>query len=140
MRVLNGLLRWLAVVVIGLATCWPAYGIAALSWQWFPAAPLPILVGDLLWAVVLCLALPLTLHWFRLATVVAIDGICLVVLWWAYSAARFTPNLSEGILVLAFLLFFAFGWWKIATPLWRWANGIVAVQQTGAEHEGGHGG
>lgn len=134
----NGLLRWLVVMGIVLITCWPNYGVGWLSWQALPNYPVPVVVFDLLWIVVLALALPVALHWFRIVTVLAFLALWGVAI---FEVVRFAPSLvSNGgsyVIIAALIAGFLFGWWKIATPLWRWANGIVAVQNTNEpQHHG----
>lgn len=124
-------IRWAIVVLLGLATAWPEWGIAARSWAWFQYAPIPIVLFDLVWAVILSIALPLTLRVFRVVSTVALLALMLTLLYLAYTRApdvllSMPWPVVWGVLVLSSSL----GWWKIATPIWRWSNGIVAVQQT----------
>jgi hypothetical protein len=132
----NGLLRLVAVIVFGAIIAFPTYGLATLLWQWFPVAPIPVAVAALALSVALALALPFTLRLFRYVSTAAIVAICGLGIYVA-SQHWHLDNVWWGF-VGVIVAFAAFGWWKTATPLWRWANGIVAVQQTGETHH--HGG
>lgn len=132
--IFGGLIRWLVVVVIGLATFWPGWGALWLAIAWLPLYPVPVTLLCLVWAIVLALVLPLTLRMFRWITTGAVALICGGAI---YLASTMNQNILTSwpwFMWAVLIAFFAFGWWKIATPLWRWANGIVAVSQTPEHH------
>jgi hypothetical protein len=133
MGIRAALLRWLVCILIGLATFWPDYGVAWLSWRWFSANPAAVALFDLFWLGALATALPLTLRVYRLVTVLAVVGIQAIALFLAYTSF---PDRISGVAPVIWavvIVFSGFGWWRISTPLWRWASGIVAVQTTGLD-------
>lgn len=131
---INGLVRWLVVVIVGLATFWPNWGALWLAISWFPLAPVPVTIAGLAWSIILAIALPFTVHMFRIVTVAAIVLICGFGLYMTYNVNQALVMAMPLWLWAILIVFIAFGWWKIAAPLWRWANGIVAVQQTPEHH------
>jgi hypothetical protein len=132
--ILNGLARWVVVVAMGLVTFWPNWGLLWLAITFGPAYPAPVTVVGMVWVVALSLALPFTLRWFRLvsttALVVSFGG-----------AIYLISTVNHDILTswpwfmwLVLIVFTAFGWLMISTPLWRWARGVVATTQTPEHH------
>lgn len=125
----NALIRWVIVVIMGIITFIPNYGILALAIQWFLYAPILISIGCLVWVIALALVLPFTLTVFRWISTTAVTVIssASVYLVWSYIPALFAawPIYMWGVVVA----FIAVGWLLIATPLWRWAKGTLPVTQ-----------
>lgn len=126
----NALIRWVIVVVMGITTALPQYGIIALAFQWFMVSPILVSIGLLLWTIALALVLPLTLkvfRWISAGAVTIISTSCAYLLW-TYLPAIFAawPIYMWAVVVV----FVTIGWLLIATPLWRWAKGTLPVTQT----------
>lgn len=128
--IFGGLGRWVFVTLFIIATFWPDFGVVPICIRLFPFAPLPVTAFLCAWAVPLALALPLPLKLFRMISTAAIGGVYTVSVVAGY-AWGISPLDSAWYFLLggvAILL----GWHVIATPLWRWARGIVAVQDAEA--------
>lgn len=132
--VLNGVIRWAIVVAMGLVTFWPGWGLLWLAQDYFPLAPVPVTILGLLWVIALSLALPLTLRWFRVVTT---TSVVLIVAGAIYLASTMNKDILASwpwFMWLVLIVFMAFGWLMVSTPLWRWARGVVATTQTPDYH------
>lgn len=126
----NALIRWGIVVIMGIITFLPQYGIIALTLQWFLTFPVLISIGLMLWTIALSLVLPLSLKVFRWVSggAVTLISTSLCYLLWTYLPFIFAawPIFMWAVVVV----FVTIGWLLIATPLWRWAKGTLPVTQT----------
>ena len=132
--VLNGLIRWAIVVAMGLVTFWPGWGLLWLAQWYFPLAPIPVTITGLVWIIALSLVLPLTLRWFRIVTTVAVTLIVGGSIYLASTLNRDILTSWPWFMWAVLIVFMAFGWIMVSTPLWRWARGVVATTQTPEFH------
>lgn len=130
----GGVIRWLVVIVMGIATFYPDYGLLWLGLRNFPAAPLPISITGLLWLIAMCLMLPLPLLVFRVVSTGAIIIMAVMALYLLGSRYPALINFWPAYMWAVVVAFIAFGWLAVSTRLWRWASGIVATQQTAEHH------
>lgn len=129
----GGLLRWLIVVVMLVATAWPDIGVAAQVFQHFPSGPFWWGLGGLLWVMALSMFLPLPLRWFQVVSTVMLTGMEVAT---AFKAAEHFPGLfspaQTWIVWGALMVAIPIGWVSVSARLWRWTSGIVPVQDTAA--------
>lgn len=136
MRGIKGhLARFAIVVLFGLSTFWPGYGLAFIAAGLFSTNTLPVIVFGAAWTMVLFLFLPVPLWAFgrvSLAMLIVIFGSGFFA---ANAAGLVDPSLVSFWLTWGVgALFSLIGWLMIATPLWRFFHGIVPVQDSdGAE-------
>lgn len=131
---LGGVTRILICVAMAVATVFPDAGVIAMGTHYLPAAPLAVTTVWLVWAMLLSLFLPLPLRWFRIASTSAVVGVEAVA---AYKLLQVAPGFLEGQLWMvwaAAAIALPLGWLKVTAPLWRWASGVVAVQDDSPTH------
>lgn len=122
--------RFLVVLVFGLVTFFPNYGLAWLAVAVFPSQPWLTSLVAALWLVLCALFLPLTLGQFRKVSTVAIAAAMAVLTGYAWTL-NILPVTTEMVVIYAIVFIFTLiGWLMIATPIWRATRGIVAVEQT----------
>lgn len=129
---MSTVIRWAVVVIMGIATFFPDYGVAALSIKFFLGAPILVTILDLVWVIALALVLPLTLRLFRWITtssITAISAASVYLLWRDVPAVFNAWPIYMWAVVIAFV---AIGWLLISTPMWRKAQGMLPVAQTEA--------
>lgn len=136
MRGIRGaFIRLALAIVFGLVSFWPDYGLVFIAVRLFTDHPLLVIAAAAVWASFLFLLLPVPLRMFgRVSTLM----LALIMGVGIFSAA------SSGLVSVASVNFWltwgvaaAFsliGWLLVATPLWRFFHGVVAVQDTAADH------
>lgn len=128
--VANAVIRWAIVVIMGIITFLPNYGIAALSIQFFLGAPILVTMVDLVWIIALALVLPFSLRlfrWISTAAVTAITSASVFLLWRDVSAVF---NAWPWYMWLVVVASVSVGWLLVSTPMWRWAKGTLPIAQT----------
>lgn len=128
------LYRWLSVIVIVLATFWPDYGLVWFGVRNFSAAPVLWLSLGCVWILPLALVLPLSRKVFVPVTTLAICGIYALA---GFALIGLNLDLWQAWWFPIFLGLagIVLGWWLVSTRIWRWARGIVAVEDAEAgEH------
>lgn len=130
----NAVVRWVVVVLMGIATFLPDYGVAALSFKFFLGAPILVTILDLVWVIALALVLPFTLRMFRWITTISISAISTasVYLLWRDVPAVF--NAWPWYMWVVVIASIAVGWLLVSTPMWRWAKGTLPVATTDNDH------
>lgn len=128
----------MAVVILGIITVFPDYGVISLSIKLFPDMPIAVTVFGLIWSTVIVLVLPISLRWFQIistTSVTAIMGLSVYSIW------QFMPaifNAWPWYMWAVVLVSVAVGWLLVATPLWRWTKGTLPVAQTDDTHKVEH--
>ena len=135
----GNLFKIVIVVLFGLATFFPPYGLAYLDYSLFQHGNQPLLATFFaaVWLILFALFLPLPVHIFRIISTVSIAfiaGLGIYVGWTAHFVDPGTANfwLTWGVGVVFALI----GWLLAATPLWRFFHGVVAVQNVEPGHHG----
>lgn len=136
MGVMNAIVRWVIVVIMGIATFFPDYGVVALSYKFFLSAPILVTILDLVWVIGLALVLPFTLHMFRWITTVAIATIASASVYLLWRDLPELFNAWPWYMWLVVVASIAVGWLLVSTPMWRWAKGMLPVAQS--EQPGPH--
>jgi len=126
----NTVIRWAIVVIMGIATFYPDYGVAALSFKFFLGAPILVTILDLVWVIALALVLPLTLRVFRWITTSAITAISAASVYLLWRDVPVVFNAWPAYMWAVVVAFVAIGWLLISTPMWRKAQGMLPVAQT----------
>lgn len=128
--VVNAAIRWGIVVIMGIATFLPDWGIVALSIKFFAGIPFVITILDLFWVIALALVLPFTLRLFRWITTIAITAISALSVYLLWRDVPLVFDAWPWYMWAVVVAFVAVGWLLVSTPLWRWTKGAMPVAQT----------
>lgn len=132
--IVSGLIRMVIVILMGLVTFWPGWGLVWLARDHFNESPVFVAILALLWLMAISAVLPLTIRLFQFITTCSLLAICGCLL---YALWRFAPGVVNGVpwfMWMVLVISTGIGWLLVSTPLWRAIHGIVAVQQTTDAH------
>lgn len=131
----GNLLKFILVVVFGLITFWPNYGLAFGAYYLFPHAQIPVTIGASIWSIFFMLFLPFQIRIFQHASTIFILIMFGVSFLAAFQRGMVNPMeltfwLTWGIAGLFSLI----AWLMVSAPLWRVFHGVTPVQETVEEH------